>query len=55
MKTRLAFTIVIGLVISCALNATAKTLPFMKDDYSKARIEAKRRHLPLFVEVWAPW
>jgi hypothetical protein len=30
-------------------------LPFRADDYAAARAEATQRHLPLFVEVWAPW
>jgi hypothetical protein len=30
-------------------------LPFIDDDYQRARAEAGRRQLPLFVEVWAPW
>ena len=30
-------------------------LPFINDDYDRARSEAKQRKLPLFVEVWAPW
>ncbi len=30
-------------------------LPFINDDYTKARTEANRSKLPLFVEVWAPW
>ncbi len=30
-------------------------LPFIADDYAQARAEANRRHVPLFVEVWAPW
>ena len=49
MKTKSAFTIVIALIISSALGATAKMLPFMKDDYSKALTQAKQRRLPLFV------
>lgn len=35
--------------------AAAGPLPFIADDYAKARAEASRRKLPLFVEVWAPW
>jgi hypothetical protein len=35
--------------------ATTSPLPFIADDYDRARAEADRRHLPLFVEVWAPW
>jgi hypothetical protein len=26
-----------------------------ENDYAGARLEAKQRHLPLAVEVWAPW
>ena len=33
----------------------AAQLPIIEDDYAKARAEAKRRKLPLFVDVWAPW
>jgi len=33
----------------------AETLPFIEDNYAKARAEAKQRKLPLFVDVWAPW
>jgi hypothetical protein len=35
--------------------ATMTRLPFIADDYAKAKAEASRRHVPLFVEVWAPW
>jgi hypothetical protein len=31
------------------------TLPFIVDDYARALSEAKRRELPVFVEVSAPW
>ena len=55
MKTKLTLTMLIGLLANSALAATAKTLPFINDDYRKALSEAKQRHLPLFVEVWAPW
>ena len=30
-------------------------LPFHEDDEAGARAEARRRGLPVFVEVWAPW
>lgn len=46
----IAATAVSGLSTS---NATR--LPFITDDYAHARAEAARRHLPLFIEVWAPW
>jgi len=35
--------------------ATPGRLPFIADDYAKARAEASRNKLPLFVDVWAPW
>jgi hypothetical protein len=30
-------------------------LPIINDDYPRARAEALHRHVPIFVEVWAPW
>jgi len=27
----------------------------INDDYARARAEAQRRKVPIFVEVWAPW
>jgi len=30
-------------------------LPFIEDNYAKALAAAKSRHLPIFVEAWAPW
>ena len=40
---------------TAAASATPTRLPFIADDYPKARAEATRRHLPLFVDVWARW
>ena len=40
---------------SNAAAAAPGPLPFLSDDYARARAEANRRHLPLFVDVWAPW
>jgi hypothetical protein len=33
----------------------AASLPVIADDYTRAKVEATQRHLPLFVDVWAPW
>ena len=33
----------------------ATVLPFIADDYARALAEARARHVPLFVESWAPW
>ncbi len=30
-------------------------LPFIQDDYAKARAQARARKVPLFIEAWAPW
>jgi hypothetical protein len=30
-------------------------LPFLHDDWSRAMELARQRHLPVFVEAWAPW
>jgi len=30
-------------------------LPIVNDNYERARAEANKRELPMFVEVWAPW
>jgi hypothetical protein len=35
--------------------AAVTSLPWVEDDYGKALADAKTRHVPLFVEVWAPW
>jgi len=44
-----------ALASSASAPVTPSRLPFIADDYARARAEASRRHLPLFVEVWAPW
>ena len=31
------------------------TVPFLQDDYARALAEARARHVPIFVEAWAPW
>lgn len=35
--------------------AMGPSLPWIDDNYAKAIDQAKSRHVPLFVEVWAPW
>ncbi len=35
--------------------ASRGPLPWIADDYPKAVALAKARHLPIFVENWAPW
>ncbi len=35
--------------------AAASGLPWVEGDYAKALAAAKARHVPVFVDVWAPW
>jgi tetratricopeptide (TPR) repeat protein len=32
-----------------------EVLPFIENDYPRALAEARARHLPLFIDAWAPW
>jgi hypothetical protein len=51
MKTLLTI-----LALSLATPASsAGRLPFVSDDYPRALADARARHLPLVVDVWAPW
>ena len=43
------------MIIAALILSTIATLPIINDDYARARSEAIRRNVPLFVEVWAPW
>jgi hypothetical protein len=38
-----------------AIATRAAVLPFIEDDYEGALAIARSRHLPLFIESWAPW
>ena len=41
---------------SASAHAPVKmALPFIENDYPKALALAKARHVPIFVEAWAPW
>ena len=54
--TLLIPSVLLSAVASSASAPVAQnSLPFIADDYAGARAEARRRHVPLFVEVWAPW
>jgi hypothetical protein len=35
--------------------APKPVLPFIQDDYPRARAEARAKKLPIFIEAWAPW
>jgi hypothetical protein len=47
--------LILSAVASSTTASATKKLPFIEDDYVRARAEAKKRDVPLFVEVWAPW
>jgi len=36
-------------------SATPGPLPFVSDDFPRARAAAIRSRRPMFVDVWAPW
>jgi hypothetical protein len=40
---------------SAAAAVAPSRLPFLENDFARARIAATQRQLPIFVEVWAPW
>ncbi len=46
--------VVLALVIASG-TAQAAGLPFIADDFERARADATARRVPMFVEVWAPW
>jgi len=56
---RFATAVLLATLATLATQARASAppthLPIINDDYAKAQAEARQRHLPLFVEVWAPW
>lgn len=42
--------------LEAALASTTPSGPtIINDEFDRARAEANKRKLPLFVEVWAPW
>jgi len=36
-------------------SAPAPVLPFIADDYTRALAVARAKHIPIFIEAWAPW
>ena len=44
-----------ALASSAAAAIAPGSSPIFNDDVARARAEATRRHVPVFVEVWAPW
>ncbi len=54
MKLR-SLPLFLGLAVSTSTSAKPGPLPFIADDFSRARAEALSRGVPLFVDIWAPW
>lgn len=53
---KLSTLVLLSAVASSAMaSAPPSRLPFISDDFVRARAEAIQRKLPLFVDVWAPW
>jgi hypothetical protein len=53
MKKRILLVVAAALMSVSAF--AAEVVPFIADDYAKARELAKKRNVPIFVEAWAPW
>ena len=43
------------LALTTSAAAASPGLPIVNDDYAAARAAAVHRHVPIFVEAWAPW
>jgi hypothetical protein len=47
--------LILLLVLAATPVFAKEVLPFIENDYGKALAQAKRRHLPIFADAWAPW
>jgi hypothetical protein len=54
MKT-VGFAVLAVAAAISAVPASASVLPWIENDYPHARSLALARHVPIFVEAWAPW
>jgi hypothetical protein len=48
-------TLATALLLAAAASSAAAADRFRTDDFAGAVEEARRKDLPIFVEVWAPW
>ncbi len=54
--TKLATLVLLsGLAASAVASVAPGRLPIINDDDAPARAKARKRNVPIFVEVWAPW
>jgi hypothetical protein len=37
------------------ISHSREAVPFVADDYAHALAVARAKHVPIFVEAWAPW
>jgi len=44
-----------ALAVAAALPAAAASRRAIEDDYPRALEEARRRGVPILIDVWAPW
>jgi hypothetical protein len=48
-------SLVVALLAAAPAHAGGSATRFVEDDYDAARVQAKARKVPIFIEVWAPW
>jgi hypothetical protein len=48
-------TLLMLLLLAAPIARAKEVLPFIDNDYTKAVAQAKTKHVPIFVEAWAPW
>ena len=54
-SSALAAAALAALLAAAPALAAEPRLPFVEGDYPKALLDARARHVPLVVDVWAPW
>lgn len=55
MKRLLGLLSIAVLALFARSASASSGLSIVNDDYASARAAALKRHVPLFVEAWAPW
>ncbi len=54
-RTATLAAFLLTLPLAPAVAAAGAVVPFIADDYPQALAQARARHLPIFLEAWAPW
>jgi hypothetical protein len=55
MSRSFARPLAAALLVAAALPAAGASRQVIEDDYPRALEEARRRDVPILVDVWAPW